>query len=85
MKEYAEYLRKGYILSKDHCPKCSKLLLRDPKTLLSFCIFCGYKEDYLTILNRVEEYLLGILNKERDINKILNILKAIYLIRKLKK
>jgi len=59
--------------------------LRGPKTQLSFCIFCGYKEDYLTILNRVEEYLLGILNKERDINKILNILKAIYLIRKLKK
>ena len=85
MKEYADYLRVGYILSKSHCPKCGKLLLRDPKTQLSFCIFCDYKEDYSIVLSRVEEYLLGSLNKEKDTNNILNILRALYLIKKLKK
>jgi len=59
------------------------LLLKDPKTQLLFCIFCGYKEDYSTVLNRVEQYLLGLLSKEKDVNRILDILKALYLIKKL--
>ena len=84
MKEYAYYLRKGYILTKEHCPKCGKLLLKDPKTGLKFCIFCGYKEEKESILDKVEEYLLGKLAEEKDIEKLYKILKSLYLVSKLK-
>ncbi|BFI73235.1 hypothetical protein YN1_2220 [Nanoarchaeota archaeon] len=84
IEKYKEYLKKGYILTKDTCPVCNNILLKDSRTGLEICINCGYKKDNDDILMEKEGYLLSELQKERDIDKIYKILKSLYLIKKLR-
>jgi uncharacterized Zn finger protein (UPF0148 family) len=85
MKEYRDLLRKGFVLTKNHCPKCKKILLRDPITNLEFCPICGYKESEKEILEKTKLTILRSLKEEKDIEKIYKALRSLYLIEKLLK
>jgi|GEM_PF-5542536 len=82
--KYYEFLRKGYILTKDICPKCKNILLKNPNTGLKFCPSCNYEETLEEYLDKIKFELIKNLKKEKDIKNIYLVLKSIYIIEKIK-
>jgi len=85
MKAYKEFLKKGYILTSKTCPKCKRILLRDPKTNLEFCPECGYKESEKEILEKLKWKVLKLLENEKDLDNMYKGVKTVYFLEKILK
>lgn len=80
-----EYSKKGYSITKEICPKCKNLLLREPNGLYLICVNCGYREKDINLLNSIYKKILDKLNESNNLRDIYFGLKSLYLLEKIKK